>query len=166
MALVYLSLGSNVGDRAAVLRRAIAGLPAATRGRVLRVSRLYETAPWGVRNQPSFFNLALALDTPLAPRDLLAALKEMEAAAGRTAGPRWGPRPLDIDILLYDQLVQNDPALIIPHPRLRERRFVLQPLADIWPAGTPLLGQPLPALLRVVADQEVTPVSADQEGGL
>ena len=166
MALVYLSLGSNVGDRAAVLRRAIAGLPAATRGRVLRVSRLYETAPWGVRNQPSFFNLALALDTPLAPRDLLTALKEMEAAAGRTAGPRWGPRPLDIDILLYDQLVQNDPALIIPHPHLRERRFVLQPLADIWPAGTPLLGQPLPALLRAVADQEVTPVSADQEGGL
>jgi 2-amino-4-hydroxy-6-hydroxymethyldihydropteridine diphosphokinase len=166
MALVYLSLGSNVGDRAVVLRRAIAGLPAATRGRVLRVSRLYETAPWGVRNQPPFLNLALALDTPLAPLDLLAALKEMEAAAGRTAGPRWGPRPLDIDILLYDQLVQNDPALIIPHPRLRERRFVLQPLADIWPAGTPLLGQSLPALLRAVADQEVTPVSADQEGGL
>ena len=158
MALVYLSLGSNVGDRGAVLRRAIAALPAATRGRVLRVSRLYETAPWGVRNQPSFLNLALALDTPLAPRDLLAALKEMEAAAGRTAGPRWGPRPLDLDM--------NDQALTIPHPRLAERRFVLQPLADIWPAGAPLLDRSLPDLLRAVADQDVTPVSADQEGGL
>ncbi len=166
MALVYLSLGSNVGDRGAVLRRAIAALPAATRGRVLRVSRLYETAPWGVRNQPSFLNLALALDTLLAPRDLLAALKEMEAAAGRTAGPRWGPRPLDLDILLYDHLVLNDQALTIPHPRLAERRFVLQPLADIWPAGAPLLDRSLPDLLRAVADQDVTPVSADQEGGL
>src|SRR5437868_4798676 len=98
MALVYLSLGSNVGNSAEILSAALARLPAATRGRVLRVSRLYETAPWGVLDQPPFLNLAVALETPLAPHPLLTALKRMETAAGRMAGPRWGPRTLDLDI--------------------------------------------------------------------
>src|SRR3954447_22004662 len=155
MALVYLSLGSNQGDRVAILREALAALPGATGGRLLRVSRLYETAPWGRADQPAFLNLAVALETPLAPADLLAVLKRLEADAGRTAGPRWGPRPLDLDILLYDSLTLIDPALTIPHPRLLERRFVLQPLADIWPPGTPLRGRPLPEWLAAVADQEV-----------
>jgi 2-amino-4-hydroxy-6-hydroxymethyldihydropteridine diphosphokinase len=166
MALVYLSLGSNVGPRATLLRHVLAAMPAVTEGRLLRVSRLYETAPWGVTEQPPFLNLAAALETPLAPHALLAACKRLEAAAGRTAGPRWGPRAADIDILLYDHLTLNDPDLTIPHPCMLERRFVLQPLADIWPAGRPLLGQPLPALLAAVADQVVVPVAADREGGL
>lgn len=166
MTQVYLSLGSNMGDSAAILRAAIAALPAATGGRVLRVSRLYETAPWGRPDQPAFLNLAVALDTAQPPHALLAALKRLEAGAGRTGGPRWGPRPLDIDILLYDSLRLDDPVLTIPHPRLHQRRFVLQPLADIWPLGVPLLGQPLGTLLAAVADQAVTPVAVDREGGL
>jgi 2-amino-4-hydroxy-6-hydroxymethyldihydropteridine diphosphokinase len=161
MALVYLSLGSNQGDRAAILRNALAALPDATGGQLLRVSRLYETAPWGLTDQPPFLNLAAAVETPLPPADLLAALKHLEANAGRTAGPRWGPRPLDIDILLYDSLTQAGPPLTIPHPRMLERRFVLQPLADIWPRDTPLLGRPLTAWLQAVADQDVTLVAGD-----
>ncbi|HMA37806.1 MAG TPA: 2-amino-4-hydroxy-6-hydroxymethyldihydropteridine diphosphokinase [Chloroflexia bacterium] len=166
MALVYLSLGSNLGDRTAHLRQGLAALPAATGGRLLRVSRLYETAPWGISDQPAFLNLALALETALAPAALLAAVKRLEAQVGRTAGPRWGPRLLDIDILLYDALTIDEPDLTIPHPCMLERRFVLQPLADIWPAGTPLLGQPLASRLAAVADQVVTAVPVDREGGL
>ena len=162
MAEVYLGLGSNLGDRGAALRTALAALPAATGGQVRRVSRLYETAPWGVTDQPPFLNAVAVLETPLAPAALLAALKELEAAAGRTAGPRWGPRPLDLDILLYGALTLDDPALTIPHPRLLVRRFVLAPLADVWPAGCPLLGAPLAARLAAVADQAVTSVAGTE----
>ncbi len=156
MAQVYLGFGSNLGDRGAAIQGALTALPEATAGRVLAVSRLYETAPWGVTNQPPFLNGVALLDTPLAPSDLLAALKELEAAAGRHAGPRWGPRPLDLDILLYDSLTLNTPTLIIPHPRLLDRRFVLQPLADLWPPDRPLLGAPLADHLVRVADQAMT----------
>ena len=156
MALVYLGLGANLGARRQTLRQALAGLPAALGGPILRVSRLYESAPWGVTDQPLFLNLALAAETTLEPRPLLAAVKRLEAAAGRRPGLRWGPRLLDIDILLYDDRTVAEPDLTIPHPRLLQRRFVLQPLADIWPAGQPLLGRPLPALLAAVADQAVS----------
>ncbi len=156
MARVHLSLGANTGDRADTLRRAIAALPAAAGGRVVAVSPLYETAPWGVTDQPPFLNLAVALDTRLDPLNLLIELKALEQRAGRVPGPRWGPRPLDIDILLYDDLHLDDPDLVIPHPRMLERRFVLQPLGDIWPAGRPLLGRPLKEWLDAVAEQPVT----------
>ena len=155
MAHVYLSFGSNLGDRGAAIQVALAALPAATAGRVLAVSRLYETAPWGVTDQPPFLNGVALLDTPLAPHDLLAALKGLEAAAGRQAGPRWGPRPLDLDILLYEDLHLTSPTLTIPHLRLLERRFVLQPLADLWPPDRPLLGTPLADHLARMADQTV-----------
>ncbi|HUS14042.1 MAG TPA: 2-amino-4-hydroxy-6-hydroxymethyldihydropteridine diphosphokinase [Chloroflexia bacterium] len=166
MALVYLGLGSNEGDSAAILRQALARLPAATEGRILRVSRLYRTAPWGFSDQPAFLNMVAAIETPLAPHALLAVLKDLEAHAGRVGGPRWGPRPLDLDILLYDALTLDDPDLVIPHVCMLERRFVLQPLADIWPPRAPLLGEPLAARLAAVAEQDVTPVRTDDEGGL
>jgi 2-amino-4-hydroxy-6-hydroxymethyldihydropteridine diphosphokinase len=164
VALVYLGLGANLGARRATLRQALADLPAAMDGPILRVSRLYESAPWGVTGQPPFLNLVLAAETALEPRALLAAVKRLEVAAGRRPGARWGPRLLDIDILLYDERTVDAPDLTIPHPRLLERRFVLQPLADIWPPGQPLLGRPLDALLAAVADQAVSLAPDDARG--
>jgi len=155
MAQVYIGFGSNLGDRRATIQAALTALPQTTGGHVLAVSRLYETAPWGVTDQPPFLNGVALLDTPLTPPDLLAALQGLEAAAGRHAGPRWGPRPLDLDILLYDDQTLSTPTLTIPHPRLLERRFVLQPLADLWPPDRPLLGAPLADHLARVADQAV-----------
>ena len=159
MSTVYLGLGSNLGDRRAYLRealRALAALPGTT---VQAVSALYESAPWGVTDQPPFLNAVAAITTPLAPSDLLRAVKRIERAAGRRAGPRWGPRPLDIDLLLYDDQRVNTPDLIIPHPRLAERRFVLAPLQDLRPDWHDATGRPLAALLAAVADQPVTPVA-------
>jgi 2-amino-4-hydroxy-6-hydroxymethyldihydropteridine diphosphokinase len=159
MSTVYLGLGSNQGDRLAYLRgalRALAALPGTT---VQAVSALYESAPWGVTDQPPFLNAVAAIATPLAPSDLLRAVKDIERAAGRRAGPRWGPRPLDIDLLLYDDQRVNTPNLMIPHPRLAERRFVLAPLQDLRPDWHDEAGQPLAALLAAVADQPVAQVA-------
>jgi 2-amino-4-hydroxy-6-hydroxymethyldihydropteridine diphosphokinase len=142
--LVYLGLGSNLGDRAANLDAAIAGLDAA--GVTLRRrSPLYETAPVGVRDQPWFLNAVAEGETALTPRALLAAAKEVERAVGRTAGPRWGPRVVDVDLLLYDdrRVVEAHPWLEIPHPEMWRRLFVLVPLRDLRPDlrapdGTPI----------------------------
>lgn len=160
MSTVYLGLGSNQGDRLAHLRAALRALAALPGTSVQAVSALYESAPWGGIEQPPFLNAAATITTALAPPDLLRAVKEIERAAGREAGLRWGPRPLDIDLLLYDDLEVNTPALIIPHPRLTERRFVLAPLQDLLPAWHDGAGLPLPALLTAVADQPVTLVAS------
>jgi 2-amino-4-hydroxy-6-hydroxymethyldihydropteridine diphosphokinase len=159
MSTVVLGLGSNLGNRLAHLRRALQAVRALPGTRILAVSALYESAPWGGIAQPPFFNSVAVISTPLAPPDLLRAVKRIERAAGRTAGRRWGPRPLDIDLLLYDDLQVDTPDLIIPHPRLTERRFVLAPLQDLLPAWRDAAGQPLPTLLAAVADQPVTQVA-------
>jgi 2-amino-4-hydroxy-6-hydroxymethyldihydropteridine diphosphokinase len=130
MAVAYIGIGSNLGDRRANCLRAITAL----RGRGIRVARessQYETEPWGVLDQPAFINMAVAAETDLSPLELLSALKEIEREFGRKPGVRWGPRLIDLDILLYDDLVFSDAALCIPHPRLCERRFALEPLAEI-----------------------------------
>jgi 2-amino-4-hydroxy-6-hydroxymethyldihydropteridine diphosphokinase len=127
----YLSLGANLGDRAATLAEAIRQLSLAEGCQVLAVSPVYESAPWGVTDQPPFLNLALALRTTLSHHDLLALCKSTEAALGRIAGPRWGPRAVDLDILLYADLTLEDPDLHLPHLHLTERQFVLVPLHDI-----------------------------------
>src|SRR5262245_49615587 len=130
--LAYLGLGSNLGDRAANLDAAIAGLAAA--GVTLcRRSPLYETAPVGVRDKPWFLNAVAEVATALPPLALLEAAKEVEGAVGRTAGPRWGPRVLDVDLLLYDDrhVVEAEPWLEIPHPEMWRRLFVLVPLRDL-----------------------------------
>ncbi|MGI8587769.1 MAG: 2-amino-4-hydroxy-6-hydroxymethyldihydropteridine diphosphokinase [Chloroflexia bacterium] len=157
----YLGLGSNLGDSRALLREALEKLPEAVHGRLLRVSPLYITEPWGVTDQPPFLNCAVAVETALAPDALLCALKRLEAEAGREAGPRWGPRPLDIDILLYDDLTLAAADLTIPHPRMLARRFVLQPLADIRPPGLPLLGASIEDRLAAVAEQDVRLLAPD-----
>lgn len=129
--IVYLGLGSNLGDRKANLQQALELLP--TGIKVTRISPVYDTAPVGNVNQSRFLNLAIRAETAFPPDQLLKIVKTIEEKMGRTAGPRNSPRPIDIDILFYDKLVMETPTLVIPHPRLTERAFVLAPLADIAP---------------------------------
>jgi len=132
MAAVYLGLGSNLGNREANLRAALRGLW--RMGRVEAVSALHETGPVGGPAQPSFYNAACRLETGLEPRPLLRFLQGLEHELGRRpGGVRGGPRPIDLDILLYEDRVVDEVGLIIPHPRLAERPFVLVPLAEIAP---------------------------------
>lgn len=128
---IYLGLGSNLGNRRSILDGATAALPPAAR--VLRRSPIYETAPWGYTAQPSFLNQVIEAETDLEPSKLLSELKQIERDLGRQPRFRNGPREIDIDILLYDDLVVNEGSLQIPHPRLQERAFILAPLADLAP---------------------------------
>ena len=139
MPLVYLALGSNLGDRAARLEAARTAL--ARRMTLRRVSRIYETPPWGYVEQPAFLNQVVAVETDLGPEALLTYLKYLEAELGRKPSFRYGPRVIDLDILFYGNLVLETPHVVIPHPRLHERAFVLVPLAEIAPRlRHPLLG--------------------------
>lgn len=148
----FLSLGSNLGDRAATLHAALEEL--GRRGvRIVRRSSLYETAPVGVTGQPVFLNLAVEVETTLEPEDLLAACQAVERDLGRVRVERWGPRTVDIDILLYDHRTVATPELVIPHPRLTERRFVLVPLLEIAPQAALPDGRRLEIFLPAVADQ-------------
>ena len=128
-AIVYLALGSNLSDRTANLEAMIAALPPAVK--VLELSPIYETPPWGVTDQPAFLNMVIKGETTLAPEALLAHLKRLETKLGRLPSIRYGPRLIDIDILFYGDLILNTPALTLPHPHLHERAFVLVPLADL-----------------------------------
>ena len=128
----YLALGSNLGDRAANLERARLALRAAG-VRVIRASRVIETEPFGVIDQPRFLNQVLEIDWDGSPRALLDAAKEVEAEVGRTETYRWGPREIDVDILLLGDQRVDEPGLQIPHPGLRLRPFVLEPLLELRP---------------------------------
>ena len=129
MTLAYVGLGANLGDREATILRA------ATLIEATRVSRLRETEPWGLEDQPRFLNAVAELETPLQPRPLLELLLDVERRLGRErTGPRWGPRTIDLDLLLYGEEEIEEPGLTVPHPRLAERLFVLEPLAELAPA--------------------------------
>jgi 2-amino-4-hydroxy-6-hydroxymethyldihydropteridine diphosphokinase len=151
---VYLGLGANLGDRRATLEAARAGLAAVAA--IDACSALYETPPWGGVEQPPFLNAVCRARTALAPRALLAAAQALERDLGRVPSVRWGPRAVDIDILLYDALVYADEALVIPHPRLAERAFVLVPLCDLAPdLRHPTLHQTLAALAAAQPAAEI-----------
>jgi len=134
-ATIYLALGANLGDRVASLREAVERL----RGAIMieRMSAVYETEPAYLLDQPRFLNMAVSGRTALEPHALLAFLKRIERDLGRVAGPRFGPRAIDIDILVYGGLTLASANLIIPHPRMAERPFVLAPLAEIAPELVP-----------------------------
>ena len=128
-----VALGSNLDDPRAQVQRGFEALAALPESRLLARSRLYRTPPWGITGQPDFINAAARLETSLSPRDLLGALVAIETRAGRVRGVRNGPRVLDLDLLLYGDRQIDEPGLVVPHPRLHERAFVLLPLADIAP---------------------------------
>ena len=129
---VFLGLGSNLGDRAQMLSRARALLEGPDL-RMVGGSRVYESPPWGMADQPWFLNQVVEIRTGLPPRALLSRCLDIEARLGRVRTVRWGPRTIDIDILLYGGLEMNAPDLIIPHPRLRHRAFALIPLEELAP---------------------------------
>lgn len=131
--VAYVGLGANIGDPEAQLGAALASLARLTATRVLARSRLYRSPPWGVLEQPPFINAVAALATALSARELLDALLAIERAAGRERRERWGPRVLDLDLLLHGDLELDQPGLRLPHPQLHRRAFVLVPLAEIAP---------------------------------
>lgn len=131
--LAYLSIGSNKGDREAYLQAGLAHLRQEKNIRVLAVSKMIETEPWGYTEQPAFMNAAVALETLLSPWELLDVLQVAEQASQRTRELHWGPRTLDMDLLLYDQEIIQDERLSVPHPQMHKRAFVLEPLKEIAP---------------------------------
>lgn len=130
---VYLSIGSNVGDRLENLRSCVRMLEGSKFVALDKVSGVYKTAPVGYEHQPDFLNAVVSLDTTLSPRALLDLCQAIERNLGRTRTIRWGPRTIDVDILVYGEEKINEPDLVIPHPRIYERGFVLFPLKEIEP---------------------------------
>jgi 2-amino-4-hydroxy-6-hydroxymethyldihydropteridine diphosphokinase len=129
MTTAYIGLGSNLGDREQLIREAARLIGA------LRLSTVIETEPWGYGDQPLFLNAVAELETPLTARQLLDHLLDVERRLGRErVGPQWGPRTIDLDLLLYGDQTIDEAGLVVPHPRLREREFVLGPLAELVPA--------------------------------
>jgi 2-amino-4-hydroxy-6-hydroxymethyldihydropteridine diphosphokinase len=133
----YLALGSNLGDRAGNLQGAVDGLAGAPGTRLVAVSRVYETEPVGGPDQGAYLNAVVEVATDLDPHALLAVGQQLERAAQRVRTERWGPRTLDVDVLLYDDIEIDTEELVVPHPRMWERAFVLVPLRDIAPDLVP-----------------------------
>lgn len=155
---IFIALGTNLGDRLANLRTALALLAPALEGVV--PSRIYETPPWGYTDQPAFLNMAAQAVTTLGPQELLSTLKQAEARMGREPNFRYGPRLIDLDILFYDDLVLESPPLVIPHPKLHERGFVLVPLMDIAPNFVhPVFKKTIRELLAQVDTTNIKPIS-------
>jgi 2-amino-4-hydroxy-6-hydroxymethyldihydropteridine diphosphokinase len=129
----YLGLGSNLGDRLANLRSAVDRLGEEEGIRVDASSRVWETAPVGGPEQPDYLNAVVRVETDLEPRDLLEVCRRIESALGRERAVRWGPRTIDVDVLLYDERTVDEPDLVVPHPRIAERAFVVLPLLELDP---------------------------------
>lgn len=164
MRKVYLGLGANLGDRKTNLRQALKLLGGKVA--ILRRSSLYDTAPVGNERQPRFLNMVCAGETNLEPHALLTFVKSIESEMGRQPGPVNSPRPIDIDILFYDKMVMSESGLIIPHPRIAERVFVLLPLAEISPTlKHPVSGNTVKEMLDVFTwtSQDIMRVEEEPE---
>lgn len=156
MPIVYLSIGSNLGKRYENCQNGISQLIAKTKSLLIMKSPFYETEPVGYEKQGWFLNAVIKIETLLDPSELLRDLKSVESDLGRNFQQvRFGPRTLDLDILFYDNLIENGADLVIPHPRMHERRFVLKPLCDIAPAMIhPILKKSVTQLLKELEDSE------------
>lgn len=157
MSRAVLSVGSNQGNSAEILQRAVAAIDLLPQTRVLQASRVYRTAPWGYLDQPDFLNAALLVETELSPCALLGACLGIEAAFKRVRTFPNAPRTLDIDLIIMQGVHMNTEELTLPHPRFRERAFVLAPLKDLFPNGV-ALGEPFGDALESVKNQRVTPI--------
>jgi len=154
----YIGVGSNLGDSRARVRAAFDALAAMPRTRLLSRSRLYRTRPFGPVQQGDFINAAAGLETQMSARELLAAIRGIEAAAGRVRDQRWGPRTLDLDLLVYGTERIDSPELTLPHPGIAERGFVLAPLTDIAPElAVPGVGR-VDELSRALADDGIAEI--------
>ena len=153
----YIGLGSNLSQPAEQLDAAVGWLQSWSGISLLAVSGYYRSAPVGPQDQPDFVNAVAEISTNLSPMQLLAAIQDIETRQGRERTDTWGPRTLDLDILLYGELVIREPELTIPHPRLTERAFVLVPLMDLLPEAI-IDGKPIDVLLEAVAHQDVEPL--------
>jgi 2-amino-4-hydroxy-6-hydroxymethyldihydropteridine diphosphokinase len=162
MAEAYLGLGGNIGDSRRILDRAVAMLCDGKEIRLLARSSDYLTPPWGMKYQAPFVNLCIAVETAMTPHELLARTQAVELRLGRDrrVEKRWGPRTCDIDILTYDNMTLNDPDLILPHPRMFERGFVLMPLAQIAPDAV-IGGRQVQDALREVDATGITRLPAN-----
>ena len=155
---VFVSLGSNLGDRLGFLEAARAALAALPATAIVAASRVYETAPQDHTTQPEFLNQVLCLETSLQPRDLLVECQRIENEHGRERGLRFGPRSLDVDILLFQNVESEEPELMLPHPRMLRRAFVLAPLAEIWDCARGMPDYQIAALAQATRrDQAIRP---------
>jgi 2-amino-4-hydroxy-6-hydroxymethyldihydropteridine diphosphokinase len=147
--IAYLGLGTNIGDREAYLEAALTSIAKIPATSLLRQSAVYESKPWGKTDQPDFLNMVAEISTQLEPHTLHRHLQSTERNLGREErGERWGPRPIDIDLLLYGTRAIETASLVVPHARLWERHFVLRPLADLVPAMKSPDGTPIAQLLQ------------------
>lgn len=151
---VFVSLGSNLGDRAGFLEAACEALAALPATVVVAASRIYETAPQDHQSQPEFLNQVVCLETGLQPHDLLTECQRIENEHGRQRGLRFGPRSLDVDILLFQGIESEEPELMLPHPRMLRRAFVLVPLAEIWSCARGMPDLPIVTLAKTAAQDQ------------
>ena len=155
MSMASIGIGSNLGDAQANCIKAVEKLGRLRATQVVKTSSLYKTEPVGYENQPWFVNCVVLLETRLPPAELLIHLQAIERSMGRKKGKKWGPRPIDLDILFYDDLIITDDDLIVPHPELQNRKFVLQPLVEIDPNKVhPVLKNTVRSLFRGLDDDK------------
>jgi 2-amino-4-hydroxy-6-hydroxymethyldihydropteridine diphosphokinase len=156
MSIAYIGLGSNIGDKSDNIKRALEILDQFDGLKVVKASSYYETEPVGYEDQDWFVNAVAKIDTVLSPEQLLIAFKKVEKLIGRKDRIRWGPREIDLDLLFYDQMLIDIPNLIVPHPRLHERAFVLVPLAEIAPDLVhPVIKKTIAELLAELQSQKI-----------